>query len=251
MFIITGGGSGIGQALAFNLAQRGQKVLIIGRNQAHLQQTAANSPLIDYLVADVTLEDDRLKIMEYVQSQPLSGLVHNAGIIEPITAIETITQAQLRLIMATNVEAPLLLTNKLFQQLQNARVLNIGSGAAHFPIPTWAAYCVSKAALAMLTRCWQIESLTMHVASVMPGIIDTPMQDLIRHASLMDAQKRDFFQRLKDQRQLISCATVASFLTWLLLDVDAASFVAQEWDIYDQTHHDLWLKPPHVVPVFE
>ena len=53
MYIITGGGSGIGQALAYSLAAKGKKVLIIGRNENNLIKTAQNHDLITYYTADV------------------------------------------------------------------------------------------------------------------------------------------------------------------------------------------------------
>ena len=248
MFIITGGGSGIGQALACSLANRNKKVLIIGRNIENLQDTAASSPFIEYLVADLSEQEGIESVVSHAQQFNLEGLVHNAGIIAPIIPMNSITYEEWRLSMATNVDAPLFLTQKLLPYLQNSRVLNIGSGVAHFPVPTWSAYCVSKAALYMLTRCWQVEQNNFAITSVMPGIIDTNMQKEIRHATYMDPDKKLFFQQLKNNQQLLSCATVAEFLVWLLLEVDVADYVAQEWDIYDTTHHHFWLKKPHFVP---
>jgi benzil reductase ((S)-benzoin forming) len=251
MFIVTGGGSGIGQALALELAARGKSVLIVGRDVNKLQQTAQQSSLIEYLVADVATSSGRNKIVRYVKNYPtLDGLIHNAGIIEPIIEMRNISVAKWHKVMATNVDAALFLTQKLYSKLQNGRVLNIGSGAAYFPVAAWSAYCVSKAALSMLTRCWQIEASSMAVTSVKPGIIDTPMQDAIRDSMHMQKEKHDFFQKLKDNKQLITPATIASFLVWLLLDVVVEEYIAQEWDIYDTTHHMQWLKPPHVVPVW-
>ena len=53
MFVITGGGTGIGQALALALAQRDQQVMIIGRNEATLKATADQHPSIDYISSTV------------------------------------------------------------------------------------------------------------------------------------------------------------------------------------------------------
>jgi len=54
MFVITGGGSGIGRALALKLAQRGKKVLIIGRNVTNLEGVSVQNPNIKYFCADVS-----------------------------------------------------------------------------------------------------------------------------------------------------------------------------------------------------
>jgi NAD(P)-dependent dehydrogenase (short-subunit alcohol dehydrogenase family) len=99
----------------------------------------------------------------------------------------------------------------------------------------------------MLTRSWQLESDSVSFASVMPGIIDTHMQEVARSALNIDAVRVAFYQRLKDHGRLLSVETVALFLTWLLLDVDSETYIGEEWDIYDTKHHKHWLKPPHQV----
>jgi benzil reductase ((S)-benzoin forming) len=248
MFVITGGGSGLGRALALTLAQRQQPVLIVGRHQQTLEDTATMSPLISYCCADVTLKQDRARIYATVANHSLQGVIHNAGIIDPIVSMATISEEGWQQCMTTNVTAPLFLTQTLLPLLHTARVLHIGSGAAYFPIKGWSAYCASKAALAMITRNWRIEEPDLLIASVMPGIIDTPMQATIRHAEHMDPEKHEFFCDLKETGGLLSPETVAEFLTWLLLDVSAEHYVAQEWDIYDTSHHARWLRPPHSVP---
>ncbi len=252
MFIITGGGSGIGKALAHELATRNKTVLIVGRREECLREVATFSSFIDYLCADISSTAGREKLIAYLENKPvIEGLIHNAGIIEPIVPISIIDEKAWRQVMAINVEAPLFLSQLLYDKLINGRVLTIGSGAAYFPVAGWAAYCTSKAALSMLTRCWQLESNRVAFASVMPGIIDTDMQAHIRGASSMDAEKIDFFRQLHKKNQLVSAKTVAMFLCWLLLDITKTKYVSQEWDIYDKTHHNAWLVEPHIVPSLE
>jgi NAD(P)-dependent dehydrogenase (short-subunit alcohol dehydrogenase family) len=252
VFVITGGGSGIGQALAIALAKRGQFVIITGRRIEALQQTASENDRISYIQADISHEEGRAVLVDYLSRfKQLTGFIHNAGIIDPIAPIKDLALDSFRQNMATNVEAPLCLNQSLLAQLKGGRVLHIGSGAAYFPVKGWAAYCTSKAALSMITKCWQLECDDPSFASVMPGIIDTPMQAEIRHSDCMDSEKLHFFQKLKRNNQLITCDTVALFLSWLLLDVDKHTFCSQEWDIYDTSHHRQWLQPPHHVPTFE
>ena len=252
MFVVTGGGSGIGKALAKALAARDEKVLIIGRREELLADVAELSPKISYLTADVSTNIGRDLISIYLKSlNKISGLIHNAGVIEPIIPIDKITEDSWHNLMSTNLDAPLFLTLKIKDKLADARVLNISSGAAHFPVIGWAPYCVSKAALSMLTRCWQLECKNIAFASVMPGIIDTDMQEIIRSSSSMDPEKIEFFNQLYTKDKLVSKETVASFLCWLLLDVAKDKYVAKEWDIYDKTDQNKWLKSPFMVPDFE
>ena len=249
MYVITGGGSGLGRALALELVKRQQAVFIVGRHEESLRSTAQQSSLIEYCCADVGLSSDRAKIADYLANQPkILGLIHNAGIIDPIVPMAQIQETEWRACMATNVEAPLFLTQTLLPQLTHARVLHVGSGAAYFPIKGWSAYCTSKAALAMVTRCWQLEEPSLVIASVMPGIVDTAMQATIRHADYMDPEKQEFFCQLKQSGELLSPETVGAFLAWLLLDVSSKQYVAQEWDIYDTSHHAMWLRLPNSVP---
>jgi NAD(P)-dependent dehydrogenase (short-subunit alcohol dehydrogenase family) len=248
MYIITGGGSGIGKSLACALAHRGKNVLIVGRRQALLQETASISPLIQYCCADVSTKEGRESIQAHVENIPqISALVNNAGTLEPLESIINIKVEDWQRTLNTNLDAALFLPQLLYNKLKNGRVLNIGSGAAYFAIKGWTAYCVSKAALAMLTQCWQLESKTVAFASVKPGIIDTEMQAIARNGVNMDSSQINFYKSLKQHNRLITTETVAEFLTWLLLDVDTAIYVSKEWDIYDVDHHSTWLKPPHQV----
>lgn len=248
MFIITGGGSGIGKALALTLAKRGKTVLIIGRREQPLKETASASPLIKYVCADVSTSKGRDSIRVYLDNIPhITALINNAGTLEPIVAIRDIKLEDWHQAMSTNLDAALFLPQLLFDKLQNGRVLNISSGAAYFAIKGWTAYCVSKAALSMLTQSWQLDSGSISFAGVKPGIIDTEMQAIARKASNMDPEQVDFYNSLKQNNKLISPETVAEFLSWLVLDVDKETYISKEWDIYDTSHHAAWLRAPHQV----
>jgi NAD(P)-dependent dehydrogenase (short-subunit alcohol dehydrogenase family) len=249
MYIVTGGSRGLGRGLAHVLAERGEQVLILGRQANLLQETAAFSPKITYFKMDVTSEADRDRLYQYLQDTPkIKGLVHNAGIIEPISRIKALSLHDWRANMMTNVEAPLFLSQGLLPKLADSRVLHIGSGLAYFPALGLSSYCVSKAALSMLTKCCQLEFESPVFASVMPGIVDTLMVTAIRKSTHMSEEKIDFFERLKQENRLLTPETVACFLSWLLLDVEKEIYASQEWDIYDQSHHAYWLVHPHVVP---
>lgn len=252
MFVVTGGGRGLGKSLAFALAARGKSVLITGRNALSLADVANRSDLIDFCVADVSTSAGRDSICERLKDvKNIEGLIHNAGTIDPIMPLASMNETAWKKLMATNVEAPLFLSQQLLPKLSGGRVLNISSGAAHFPVVGWSAYCVSKASLSMLTRCWQLESASPAFASVMPGIIDTDMVAMIRHSEHMDPDKLNFFKELKQNDRLLSPDTVALFLCWLLIDINISEYVAKEWDIYDIAHHAFWLPQNHTVPSLE
>jgi len=252
MYVITGGSSGIGKALAVALAAREQSVLIVGRRKNLLEAVASLSPFIDFIAADIATSAGREAVLDKIYPvKQLKALINNAGILEPLIAMQDIDPAAFSQIMATNVEAPLFLTQLLMPFLAEGRVLNIGSGAAHVPLHGMGAYCISKAALHMLTHCYQVESKQVNFACVMPGIIDTDMQMLLRKAESLDREHQDFYNAMQRDNKLISQKTVAAFLCWLLLDISKEEYSSKEWDIYDTTHHGSWLKPPLVVPQWD
>lgn len=252
MFVVTGGGRGIGRALALALAYRKKHVLIVGRQEADLKAVAQCSSLIRYVSADVSASEGREKIIAALQHvSQVDGLIHNAGLIEPIAPLRAVSVSSFQQIMATNLEAPLFLNQSLYDKLETGRVLHIGTAVAYFPVVGLSLYCISKAALSMLTRCWQLEFPERLCASVMPGIIDTDMQEKIRHSEAIDPEQLKFYKRLYDIEGLISVDTVALFLCWLLLDITSTRYVSKEWDIYDTSDHAEWLVPPHRVPPLE
>lgn len=249
MIIITGGGSGIGRALARCLSEAGEQVLIVGRRQQALAETATGCARMDTLCADLSTKEGRARLVEYAQDIPhIKGLVHNAGTISPMDELAKVRLEEWQALMALNVEAPLFLTQALLEKLADARVLHIGSGAAYFPVHAWGAYCSSKAALSMITRTWQEEQPQLAIASVMPGITDTDMMGKICQSTTMDSEKRQFFEDLKQSDRLLKTDCVARFLEWLLLEISPEEFRSKEWDIYDTTDQARWLRPPFQVP---
>ena len=155
--IITGGGSGIGRALAKRLASKAQPVLIIGRQSETLQQTkdqSTNPSYIRTLVADVSLPSGREHIVQSIEDMyhdnndnnitHVNHLIHNAALLEPCGPLMGVDLDSWRHHMAVNVEGPLFLTQSLLHKLQRreegekgGRVLHVSSGAAHHGYRGW------------------------------------------------------------------------------------------------------------------
>lgn len=152
--LITGGGSGIGRALAVEAARRGMEVALCGRRRAVLEEAAAALPpsarplVID---ADITSAADRARIVARIESAwgALDVLVNNAGMVEGGALDECDDQA-LEHTFRTNVLAPMALTRDLAPLLalaRPARVVNVGSVFGEIAYPGFAAYSASKFAL--------------------------------------------------------------------------------------------------------
>lgn len=248
MFIITGGGTGIGRALALALATRKQQVLVVGRREQPLQEVASHSSFITALSADVSSSNGRQKVVDHAHEvSMLQGLIHCAGVIKPILPVRDIKEVDWREVMSTNLDSTLFLTQALLNKLGNGRILQIESKMAIEPVKGLVAYCVSKAAVSMLIRCWKLENPMMAITSVIPGLVNTAIFQAVADADNIDDTYRAALKELKQNKQLLSPETVALFLTWLLLDTEKSMYNSKIWDIYDDTHHANWLVPPHVV----
>ena len=236
IIVITGAGSGIGQALAWHFAGRGQIVLGLGRRLCALEKTRQKDETkIHILTTDISREQDRRKVAEWFfgNDYTVKYLIHNAAVLEPVERLVNIALRQWREHMAVNVEGPLFLTQALLPFMKGGRILHISSGAAHKPYPGWGAYCTSKAALHMLYQLLREELRQKHivVGSARPGVVDTPMQDRVREADKDVFPALDRFVALKEEQKLYSPQHVAAFLAHLLTETTDSEFSQKEWDI--------------------
>lgn len=242
MFLITGGGSGIGQALAWHLASQEHKVLICGRREECLEETKAKFPQdIDYICADLTEAKSIAQIRDLFGSTQISALVQNAGQLLPISPLLEVDIEKLKSIHLINAIAPIQLLQAIQENLKGGRVLHISSAAAHYPFNSWGPYCMSKAGLFMAYEILKQECADISFGSVMPGVTNTDMQMHIRHADNMPEMDQKYFRSLHQENKLLAPSTVAKFLSWLLQGTDNRQFSEQEWDIYNKEHHKHWL----------
>lgn len=151
-FLITGGGTGIGLALAQRWHDRGNHVIITGRRQQVLQDAVAGRERMTAYALDVTASDavDRF-VQQVIADHPdINILVNNAGIFsaEKVTTRRDISDAE-RMI-ETNIVGPMRLTNAMIDHLSgqpNAALINVSSGLAFVPFPAAPTYSATKAAL--------------------------------------------------------------------------------------------------------
>jgi NAD(P)-dependent dehydrogenase (short-subunit alcohol dehydrogenase family) len=234
--VITGGGSGIGQALAKDLAAKGFRVYVVGRRVEKLKQTQQFFPeLIVPVAADVGAEEGRQLVSEAIQDEKIDYLVHNAAIVDPLKPVSEFSLQEWRQHVAVNLEGPLFLTQLLLPKLkQGSRILNISSGLAHRAIASTGAYSISKAGLHMLFKVWNEELVDKGIlaGSVQPGVVDTGMQVTLRSDDSFENQAQ--FQSLKDEQQLLSPELVASKISWMLREMSAEQFVEKDWRVTDK-----------------
>jgi glucose 1-dehydrogenase len=185
--IVTGGNSGIGQAIVLELAQHGASVVI--DYVAHPEATSALEQQIARLgsqsigvAADVSKLADLQKLIDATVSQfgRVDILVNNAGI-ETRTSVLDTTEAQYEAVMSVNLKSAFFATQiaarQMIKQGGGGRIINITSVHEDWPMPGNTAYCLAKGGMRMLTRTAGLE-LAKHnilVVGVGPGAVDTPI----------------------------------------------------------------------------
>jgi meso-butanediol dehydrogenase / (S,S)-butanediol dehydrogenase / diacetyl reductase len=156
--LITGGGTGIGSAIAERFVAEGAKICITGRRQEMLDQEAARLPkgFVTTCAGDVATFEDASRMVEKTVAfgGKLDVLINNAGIDPPGTVTDIDPEVWKRVI-ETNLTGPLYLMKLSIPHMIKSgggSVINIASLAGVRCIPAMPAYCASKAGLIMLTQ---------------------------------------------------------------------------------------------------
>ena len=148
---ITGGGSGIGRALAEALHKRGNKVIISGRRKGHLDAVVKANPGIEAIQLDIADPDNIKAVAQKLirEHADLNVLINNAGIMEPDQAAGIIDEKLLASTITTNLLGPIRLTSALVDQLKSRRgvILYNTSVLGFVPLAVTAVYSATKAAL--------------------------------------------------------------------------------------------------------
>lgn len=175
--VVTGAGSGIGRACAELLAQRGKRVICVGRRPTPVADTVdALRGAGEGVPADISTGDGVAAVAQAVGKRQLDILIHAAGR-ESVTPFATTTRAELDAVLATNLTGPFFLTQRLAPRFaEHASVVFVSSMSAESGRDRHAAYGASKAALIGLTKNLAVElAPSVRVNCICPGATVTPM----------------------------------------------------------------------------
>jgi uncharacterized oxidoreductase len=181
--LITGGGTGIGFALAEALVKAGNKVLICGRRQDRLDEAREKLPEIETRQCDVSQKDDRQSLFRWVKKNhpDLNILINNAGIQRSIDLRKGIAE----LLngedeVQTNLAAPIHLSayfTPMLMEKKEAAIVNVSSGLGFVPIALMPVYCATKAGVHIFTVSLrhQLKGSGVKVFEIVPPAVETEL----------------------------------------------------------------------------
>ena len=195
--LITGAGSGIGRAIAIQLAQDGFTLVLAGRRRLALEETAQLSGAEEgrtlVFPSDVSNPEDVAALFTAIDARfaRLDLLFNNAGIFTPSASIEDVSLEHWHAAIDVNLTGAFLCTQQAFrlmkrQQPRGGRIINNGSISAHVPRPRSATYTATKHAITGLTKITSLDGRQYNIAcgQIDIGNASTDMTEKMRRGIL-------------------------------------------------------------------
>lgn len=223
--LITGGGAGIGLAIATAFVQAGAQVVLTGRREEVLQEVCQSlGNTAHYRVNDISLQAQIPSLIEDIEKNigPIDILVNNAGINQKKPALE-VSDAEFNRILQTNLQGVFSLTREVGRHMcarKRGSIIMISSMAAYYGIDRVVSYTASKTGVEGLVMAFSSEfgKDQVRVNAIAPGFIETKMM-----LTAMDAdpsRKMKAFDKIHLQRWGKS-ADVANAAVFLASDASA------------------------------
>ena len=182
--LISGGGSGIGEALVNNLSNN-NKIIICGRNETKLKKVASSNKNVSYYVTDISVPNEIDNLFKQIANDKIivDVLINNAGVVEQFDVMKTkFSSTQIFERINTNLSGGIALIQQFVQQANKSAaveniIVNITSEIAFFPIPILALYSSSKAGFSVFTKALrqQLKNRSFKVIEILPPQVETEM----------------------------------------------------------------------------
>jgi 3-oxoacyl-[acyl-carrier protein] reductase len=208
--IITGGGRGLGRAVALLFAKEGAKVVLAARSLEEIEHVATELRALRKEALPVPADvSDEGQVREMVKRTleafgTVDILVNNAGARGPIAPIHEIPLAEWEQALKVNLTSAFLCSRAILPTLmekKKGKIINVTTTLT--PRPNLTPYMVAKAGLIHFTKqlSRELKEYNIQVNSIHPGVMDTRMQEEIRKAGAK-AIGTDMFERLKEEGML-------------------------------------------------
>jgi uncharacterized oxidoreductase len=180
--LITGGTSGIGLEMAKQLLERGNTVIITGRDRARLEATKRTLPNVQIFTSDVSDPAAIATLHDQVIAQfpALDVLINNAGIMRNLNLNHDRDLHDVTREIEINLSGPVRMVQQFLPHLKtrkDALILNVSSGLAFIPFPISPVYSATKAGIHAFTQCLriQLEGSSVSVVELAPPGVETPL----------------------------------------------------------------------------
>jgi 3-hydroxybutyrate dehydrogenase len=223
--VVTGGGRGIGRAVAVALAAAGHRVVVLGRNEALLKAAVGQGAAADHRQIDVTDSDALRSVL--LSLGPVEILVNNAGAADSGPFLKS-SDREFHQLMAVNffsVVAAMRAVLPGMVERRFGRIVTVASMAGLKGFAYASAYAASKHAVVGLTRSVAIEVAKrgITVNAVCPAYVDTDMtsesvERIVRFTGRSPADALEVLTRPNPQGRLITPEEVADAVAWLVSD---------------------------------
>lgn len=235
--VVTGGASGIGEAISRLCMKEGARVVVVSRDSDHvsafLAEMQRGQQTCDFFEADLSDPGQCESAIHYVEKQygTLTGLVNNAGVNDGI-GLESGTPERFVASLQQNLVHYYTMTHYALSMLKVSRgsIVNISSKVALTGQGGTSAYAAAKGAQLALTREWAAELAPFGVRAnaVLPAEVMTPLyQDWISHRDDPDRALSEIRRRVPLGHRMTEAAEIASMVVFLLSPVQSAHTTGQ------------------------